>query len=123
VGNDDEISAMMAAVEAEFGELDFLVHSLAYAPTEELTGEFINTSRQGFAAALEVSAYSLVAVSRAAAPLMKNGGSIVTLTYLGSERVVPNYNVMGVAKAALEASMRYLANDLGPRAVRSKAAC
>jgi len=121
VGNDDEIAAMMKGVEGEFGELDFLVHSIAYAPTEELAGEFINTSRQGFATALEVSAYSLVAVSRAAAPLMKNGGSIITLTYLGSERVIPNYNVMGVAKAALEASVRYLANDLGPRGVRVNA--
>jgi enoyl-[acyl-carrier protein] reductase I len=121
VGSDDEIAAMMKGVEGEFGELDFLVHSIAYAPTEEMAGEFINTSRQGFATALEVSAYSLVAVSRAAAPLMKNGGSIVTLTYLGSERVIPNYNVMGVAKAALEASVRYLANDLGPRGVRVNA--
>jgi enoyl-[acyl-carrier protein] reductase I len=121
VGNDDEIAAMMKGVEDEFGELDFLVHSIAYAPSEEMSGEFINTSRQGFATALEVSAYSLVAVSRAAAPLMKNGGSIVTLTYLGSERVIPNYNVMGVAKAALEASVRYLANDLGPRGVRVNA--
>jgi enoyl-[acyl-carrier protein] reductase I len=121
VGNDEEIAAMMKGVEGDFGELDFLVHSIAYAPTEEMAGEFINTSRQGFATALEVSAYSLVAVSRAAMPLMKNGGSIITLTYLGSERVVPNYNVMGVAKAALEASVRYLANDLGPRGVRVNA--
>jgi enoyl-[acyl-carrier protein] reductase I len=121
VGNDDEIAAMMKGVESEFGELDFLVHSIAYAPTDELAGEFLNTSRQGFATALEVSAFSLVAVSRAAAPLMKNGGSIITLTYLGSERVVPNYNVMGVAKAALEASVRYLAYDLGPRGVRVNA--
>jgi len=121
VGNDDEIAAMMKSVEDEFGQLDFLVHSIAYAPSEELSGEFINTSRQGFATALEVSAYSLVAVSRAALPLMKDGGSIVTMTYLGSERVIPNYNVMGVAKAALEASVRYLANDLGPRGVRVNA--
>jgi enoyl-[acyl-carrier protein] reductase I len=121
VGNDDEIAAMMKSVEDEFGQLDFLVHSIAYAPPEELTGEFINTSRQGFATALEVSAYSLVAVSRAALPLMKDGGSIITMTYLGSERVIPNYNVMGVAKAALEASVRYMANDLGPRGVRVNA--
>jgi enoyl-[acyl-carrier protein] reductase I len=121
VGNDEEIAAMMKGVESEFGELDFLVHSIAYAPSEDMAGEFINTSRQGFATALEVSAYSLVAVSRAAAPLMKNGGSILTLTYLGAERVVPNYNVMGVAKAALEAATRYLANDLGPRGVRVNA--
>src|SRR5262247_1371764 len=121
VGNDDEIAAMMKSVEDEFGQLDFLVHSIAYAPSEELSGEFINTSRQGFATALEVSAYSLVAVSRAALPLMNGGGSIITMTYLGSEKVIPNYNVMGVAKAALEASVRYLAHDLGPKRVRVNA--
>ncbi len=121
VSNDDEISALMKNVEAEIGGLDFLVHSVAFAPREELTGEFINTSRQGFATALEISAYSLVAVSRAALPLMKDGGSIITLTYLGAERVVPHYNVMGVAKAALEASVRYLAHDLGPRGIRVNA--
>jgi enoyl-[acyl-carrier protein] reductase I len=121
VGSDDEIAAMMKGVEEEFGQLDFLVHSIAYAPSEDLNGEFINTSRQGFATALEVSAYSLVAVSRAALPLMKDGGSIITLTYLGAERVVPHYNVMGVAKAALESTVRYLANDLGPRGVRVNA--
>lgn len=121
VGNDDEIAALMKSVENEFGQLDFLVHSIAYAPSEELVGEFINTSRQGFSTALEVSAYSLIAVSRAALPLMNSGGSIITLTYLGAERVVPNYNVMGVAKAALEASVRYLAHELGPRGVRVNA--
>ncbi len=121
VSRDDEIAALMKRVEDEFGQLDFLVHSVAFAPREELTGEFINTSRQGFATALEVSAYSLVAVSRAALPLMKDGGSIITLTYLGAERVVPHYNVMGVAKAALEASVRYLAHDLGPRGIRVNA--
>jgi enoyl-[acyl-carrier protein] reductase I len=121
VSNDDEIAALMKNIEAELGHLDFLVHSVAFAPREELTGEFINTTRQGFSTALEVSAYSLVAVSRAALPLMKNGGSIITLTYLGAERVVPHYNVMGVAKAALEASVRYLANDLGPRGIRVNA--
>ncbi len=121
VGNDEEIAAMMAGVEADLGKLDFLVHSVAFAPREELIGEFVNTSRQGFATALEVSAYSLVALSRAALPLMKDGGSIVALTYLGAERVVPHYNVMGVAKAALEASVRYLAHDLGPKGVRVNA--
>ncbi len=121
VGNDEEIAAMMAGVEADLGKLDFLVHSVAYAPREELIGEFVNTSRQGFATALDVSAYSLVAMSRAALPLMKDGGSIVTLSYLGAERVVPHYNVMGVAKAALEASVRYLAHDLGPKGVRVNA--
>jgi enoyl-[acyl-carrier protein] reductase I len=121
VGNDEEIAAMMGGVEADLGKLDFLVHSVAYAPREELTGEFVNTSRQGFQTALEVSAYSLVALSRAAMPLMKDGGSIVALTYLGAERVVPHYNVMGVAKAALEASVRYLAHDLGPKGIRVNA--
>jgi enoyl-[acyl-carrier protein] reductase I len=121
VGNDEEIAAMMSGIEADLGKLDFLVHSVAYAPREELTGEFVNTSRQGFQTALEVSAYSLVSLSRAALPLMKEGGSIVALTYLGAERVVPHYNVMGVAKAALEASVRYLAHDLGPKGIRVNA--
>jgi enoyl-[acyl-carrier protein] reductase I len=121
VSSDGEIAALMKNVEAELGGLDFLVHSVAFAPREELTGEFINTSRQGFATALDVSAYSLVAVARAALPLMKEGGSIITLTYLGAERVVPHYNVMGVAKAALEAAVRYLAHDLGPRGIRVNA--
>ncbi len=121
VGSDSEIEELMKNVEAEMGQLDFLIHSVAFAPREELTGEFVNTSRSGFATALDVSAYSLVAVSRAAMPLMREGGSIVTLSYLGAERVVPHYNVMGVAKAALEACVRYLANDLGPRGIRVNA--
>ncbi|MFN0084730.1 MAG: enoyl-ACP reductase [Blastocatellia bacterium] len=121
VSSDDEIAAMMKAVEADMGRLDFLVHSVAFAPREELMGEFHATSRAGFATALDISAYSLIAVSRAALPLMTEGGSIVTLTYLGAERVVPHYNVMGVAKAALEASVRYLASDLGPRGIRVNA--
>jgi enoyl-[acyl-carrier protein] reductase I len=121
VSNDDEISALMNSIGTETDHLDFVVHSVAFAPREELTGEFINTSRQGFATALDVSAYSLVALSRAALPLMREGGSIITLTYLGSERVVPHYNVMGVAKAALEATVRYLAHDLGPRGIRVNA--
>lgn len=120
-GSDEEIDALMKNVEAEMGKLDFLIHSIAFAPREELTGEFLNTSRNGFATALDVSAYSLVAMSRAAMPLMRDGGSIVTLSYLGAERVVPHYNVMGVAKAALEASVRYLAYDLGPRGIRVNA--
>ena len=103
VGNDAQIAALMQSVEKETAQLDFLVHSVAFAPREELTGQFVNTTRQGFATALDVSAYSLVAVTRAAMPLMTDGGSVVTLTYLGAERVVPHYNVMGVAKAALEA--------------------
>ena len=121
VGSDGEIASLMQQVEKEFGRLDFLVHSLAFAPREELTGQFINTTRQGFATALDVSAYSLVAVARAAMSLMTEGGSIVTLSYLGAERVVPHYNVMGVAKAALECSVRYLAYDLGPKNIRVNA--
>lgn len=121
VGSDTEIASLMQQVQKEFGRLDFLIHSLAFAPREELTGQFINTTRQGFATALDVSAYSLVAVARAAMPLMTEGGSIVTLSYLGAERVVPHYNVMGVAKAALECSVRYLAYDLGPNNIRVNA--
>ena len=121
VGDDNQIDAMMKQASEKLGRLDFLVHSLAFAPREELTGEFVNTTRQGFATALDVSAYSLVAVTRAAMPLMTEGGSVVTLTYLGSERVVPHYNVMGVAKAALEATVRYLAHDLGPKNIRVNA--
>ena len=121
VGDDSQIDAMMKQASEKLGRLDFLVHSLAFAPREELTGEFVNTTRQGFATALDVSAYSLVAVTRAAMPLMTEGGSVVTLTYLGSERVVPHYNVMGVAKAALEATARYLAHDLGPKNIRVNA--
>jgi enoyl-[acyl-carrier protein] reductase I len=121
VGDDNQIDAMMKQAAEKLGRLDFLVHSLAFAPREELTGEFVNTTRQGFATALDVSAYSLVAVTRAAIPLMTEGGSVVTLTYLGSERVVPHYNVMGVAKAALEATVRYLAHDLGPKNIRVNA--
>jgi enoyl-[acyl-carrier protein] reductase I len=122
VQNDDEIDRLMETVEAEVGGLDFVVHALAYAPREALSGAYADTSREAFRIALDVSAYSLVAVARRAAPLMKGrNGSIVTLTYLGSERVVPGYNVMGVAKAALEASVRYLANDLGPAGIRVNA--
>ncbi|MGQ0809689.1 MAG: enoyl-ACP reductase FabI [Nitrospiraceae bacterium] len=121
VGDDSQIDALMKNVEKEFGRLDFVVHSVAFAPREELTGSFLNTTRAGFATALDVSAFSLVAVTKAAVPLMSQGGSVVTLTYLGSERVVPHYNVMGVAKAALEASVRYLAHDLGPKNIRVNA--
>lgn len=121
VGDDSQIDAMMKQAAEQLGRLDFVVHSLAFAPREELSGEFVNTSRQGFATALDVSAYSLVVVTRAAMPLMTEGGSVVTLTYLGSERVVPHYNVMGVAKAALEATVRYLAHDLGPKNIRVNA--
>lgn len=119
--DDNQIAELMKGVESQFGQLDFLVHSIAYAPREELTGEFINTSRQGFATAMDVSVYSLVSLTRAARPLLRAGSSIITLTYLGGERVVPGYNVMGVAKAALESTVRYLANDLGPDGIRVNA--
>jgi enoyl-[acyl-carrier protein] reductase I len=121
VGDDAQIETLMQHVGKEAGRLDFLVHSVAFAPREELTGQFVNTTRKGFATALDVSAYSLVALTKAALPFMTEGGSVVTLTYLGAERVVQNYNVMGVAKAALEASVRYLAHDLGPKNIRVNA--
>ena len=114
----DEVDEAFKQVRTEFGRLDFLIHSVAFAPKEELEGAFSDTSRDGFLLALEVSAYSLTSLSHAAAPLMTDGGSIVSMTYYGAEKVVPNYNVMGVAKAALEASTRYLAADLGRRNIR-----
>ncbi len=121
VANDQEIAALFEQLKGRYGKLHTLVHSVAYAPADELKGDFVNTTREGFRVALDVSCYSLIAVARAAAPLMTDGGSVVTLTYHGAERVVPHYNVMGVAKAALEASVRYLANDLGPAKVRVNA--
>ncbi len=123
VTRDEDLDALTASVQAEFGGLDFVVHAVAYALREELDGEFVRTSREGYRLAQDISSYSLTAVARRAAPLLeaRGGGSIVTLTYLGGERVVPHYNVMGVAKAALEMSVRYLANDLGPRAIRVNA--
>lgn len=117
VQDDAQLEAMGSTLQEEWGELDFLVHAVAFADREELKGAFLDTSREGFRLALDVSAYSLVAASRVVAPIMKDGGSILTMTYLGGERVVPNYNVMGVAKAALEACVRYLAVDLGPRGI------
>ncbi len=118
VTRDGEIDALFGKVKEEFGRLDILVHCVAYARKEDLEAGFVTTSRDGFALALDISAYSLTALAQRAAPLMEGGGSIVALTYLGSERVVPQYNVMGVAKAALEASVRYLAYDLGKRNIR-----
>ena len=118
VTNAEEVREAFRRVGEGFGRLDFLIHSVAYAPKEELEGAFLDTSRDGFLTALEVSAYSLTALAHAAAPLMAEGGSIVSMTYYGAEKVVPNYNVMGVAKAALEASTRYLAYDLGKRNIR-----
>src|SRR5271166_1062528 len=121
VSRDEEIAQLFEHLKSRYGKLDALVHSLAFAPAEELKGEFVETSREGFRIALDISAYSLVALSRAAAPLMTDGGSIVTLTYYGAEKVVPRYNVMGVAKAALEACVRYLAYDLGKNKIRVNA--
>lgn len=121
VGDDAQVQAVFEKAEKQWGKLDFLVHSIAFAQREDLQGKFLDTSREGFRTALEVSAYSLVALARAAAPLMKDGGSIITMTYYGSQKVVQNYNVMGVAKAALEASVRYLATDMGPDQIRVNA--
>jgi enoyl-[acyl-carrier protein] reductase I len=122
VSRDEDIDVLMEGVRKELGGLDFVVHAVAYALREELDGEFLNTSREGYRLAQDISAYSLTAGARRAAPLMEGrGGSIVTLTYLGGERVVPHYNVMGVAKAALDMSVRYLAADLGPRGIRVNA--
>jgi enoyl-[acyl-carrier protein] reductase I len=118
VTKDDEIAAVFKSVGEKFGKLNLLLHSVAFAPKEALEGEFVNTSREAFRVAHDVSAYSLVALARAAAPLMTDGGSIVAMSYYGAEKVVPHYNVMGVAKAALEASTRYLAYDLGPKKIR-----
>jgi enoyl-[acyl-carrier protein] reductase I len=118
VTKDSEIDALFANVRSAFGRLDILVHCVAFAKKEDLEGAFSTTSRDGFGMALDISAYSLTALAQRAAPLMEGGGSIVALTYLGSERVVPKYNVMGVAKAALEASIRYLAYDLGAKNIR-----
>ena len=123
VTSDSDIENVFARVDREFGGLDFIVHGAAFATRDDLLAPFTNTTREGFKTALDVSAYSLIALTRAGAPLMdkKGGGSVLTLTYLGSERVFPNYNVMGVAKAALEATVRYLAADLGPRNIRVNA--
>jgi len=123
VTSDSDIDAVFNKLDQEFGGLDFLVHGAAFARKEELSEPFVNTSREGFRLAMDISAYSLIALARGAAPLMekRGSGSIVTLSYLGSERVFPNYNVMGVAKAALEANVRYLAADLGPKNIRVNA--
>ncbi len=121
VSSDTEIDAFYAQLKQHFGQLDAIVHSVAYAPAEELKGDFLNTTREGFRIAHDVSVYSLIAVTRGAASLMSNGGSVVTLSYFGAEKVVPGYNVMGVAKAALEATVRYLANSLGEKKIRVNA--
>ena len=121
VSRDEEVARLFEQLKQRYGKLDVLVHSVAYAPAEALKDEFVNTSREAFRIALDTSAYSLVAVARAAAPLMTDGGSILTMTYYGAEKVVPKYNVMGVAKAALEACVRYLAYDLGKHKIRVNA--
>jgi enoyl-[acyl-carrier protein] reductase I len=122
VTNDDQIRAVFQTVRSSFGYLDILVHAIAYANKEDLKADFLNTTRDGFRLAQDVSAYSLTALARHAAPLMEGRrASILTLTYLGAEKVIPRYNVMGVAKASLEASVRYLAADLGPKGIRVNA--
>ena len=118
VASDEQIEAVFKAAGETWGTIDFVVHAVAFANREDLKHSFSQTSRDGFRLAMDISAYSLVAMTRYAAPWMQNGGSIVTLTYLGASRVIPNYNVMGVAKAALEASVRYLASELGQQQIR-----
>jgi enoyl-[acyl-carrier protein] reductase I len=121
VTNQAEVDAAFAAVKEKYGRLDFLVHSIAFAPREALEGEFVTTTREAFLTALEISAFSLTQIALAASPLMTDGGSIVTMSYYGAEKVVSNYNVMGVAKSALESSVRYLAADLGKNNIRVNA--
>jgi enoyl-[acyl-carrier protein] reductase I len=121
VSSDEQIETLFAALKDKYGKLDILVHAVAFAPAADLRGEFINTSREGFRIAQDVSVYSLIAVSRGAAPLMIDGGSIMTLSFYAAEKVVPNYNVMAVAKAGLEASVRYLAWNLGAKNIRVNA--
>jgi enoyl-[acyl-carrier protein] reductase I len=121
VTSDEQVARLFEQLKEKYGMLHGLVHSIGFAPEADLKGEFINTSREGFRIANDISVYSLIAVARGALPLMTEGGGIVTLTYYGAEKVVPKYNVMGVAKAALEATVRYLAYDLGPKAIRVNA--
>ena len=121
VSSDSEIESLFSALKCQFGKVDILVHAVAFAPAADLHGEFVDTSREGFRIAHDVSVYSLIAGSHAALPLMPEGGSIITLSYFGAEKVVPHYNIMGVAKAALEATVRYLASNLGPKQIRVNA--
>ena len=121
VASDESIESVFAAVEESWGALDFLVHAIAYADKDELKGKYLNTSRENFVRSLDISCYSFTAVAQRAAAMMRDGGSLLTLTYYGAERVMPHYNVMGVAKAALEASVRYLASDLGKDRIRVNA--
>ncbi len=121
VSNDQEIESLFGILKQKYGKLDILVHAVAYAPAADLRGDFINTSRDGFRVAMDVSVYSLIAVSRAAAPLMAEGGSIMTLSFYAAEKVVPHYNVMAVAKAGLESAVRYLSYSLGSKNIRVNA--
>jgi enoyl-[acyl-carrier protein] reductase I len=121
VTQDDQLARLFAELKEKYGVLHGLVHSIGFAPEPDLKGDFVNVTRDGFRIANDISVYSLIAVSRGALPLMTSGGSIITLTYYGAEKVVPKYHIMGVAKAALEATMRYLANDLGPKNIRVNA--
>ena len=121
VSSDEQIDALFAELKQKYGKLHILVHAIAYAPAEELKGKFINTSREGFRIAHDVSSYSLIAVCRGAAPLMTEGGSVITLSYYAAEKVVPHYNVMAMAKASLESAVRYLAYELGPQNIRVNA--
>ena len=118
---DSEIDSLFSALKEKYGKLDILVHAVAFAPPADLKGDFINTSREGFRMALDVSVYTLIAASRAAVPLMTEGGSIMTMTYFAADKVVPNYNVMAIAKAGLECTVRYLASSLGPKNIRVNA--
>ncbi len=121
VSSDEQIETLFAALKEKFGKIEVLVHAVAFAPAGDLRGDFLNTSRDGFRIAMDVSVYSLIAVTRAAAPLMTVGGSIITLSFYAAEKVVPHYNVMAVAKAGLESTVRYLASSLGPRNIRVNA--
>ncbi len=121
VSNDTEIEALFATLKEKYDKLDVLVHAVAFAPAADLKGEFINTSRDGFRTAMDISVYSLIAVTRGAAPLMTDGGSVMTLSYYAAEKVVPNYNVMAIAKSGLECATRYLAANLGSRNIRVNA--
>jgi enoyl-[acyl-carrier protein] reductase I len=121
VSKDEEIERLFSQLQQRYAKLHVLVHSVAFAPAECMKADFVNTTREGFRIAHDVSVYSLIAVARAAAPLMEDGGSVITMSYYGAEKVVPHYNVMGVAKAALECTVRYLADDLGPKKIRVNA--
>lgn len=121
VASDEDLDRLATDLQRDYGRIDCLVHSIGFAPAAELAGRFVDTSRDGFRVALDISCYSLVAAAQRVAPLMTNGGSVMTLTHLGADRAFPKYNVMGVAKAALESSVRYLAYDLGPQGIRVNA--